>query len=89
MELKVMSLDGNSAGSVDLPDAIFGLKPRTDLIQRYVIWQLAKRRAGTHDVKNRAEIHRTGKKMYRQKGTGGARHGSAKVNLFGLKKICV
>ena len=82
MELKVMSLDGNSAGSVDLPDAIFGLKPRTDLIQRYVIWQLAKRRAGTHDVKNRAEIHRTGKKMYRQKGTGGARHGSAKVNLF-------
>ena len=82
MELKVMSLDGNSAGSVDLPDAIFGLKPRTDLIQRYVVWQLAKRRAGTHDVKNRAEVHRTGKKMYRQKGTGGARHGSARVNLF-------
>jgi large subunit ribosomal protein L4 len=82
MELKVMSLDGKSSGSVELPDAIFGLTPRTDLIQRYVVWQLAKRRAGTHDVKNRAEINRTGKKMYRQKGTGSARHGPAKVNLF-------
>jgi len=82
MELKVMSLEGKSSGSVELPDAIFGLTPRTDLIQRYVVWQLAKRRAGTHDVKNRAEINRTGKKMYRQKGTGSARHGPAKVNLF-------
>ena len=82
MELKVMSLDGKASGSVELPDAIFGLKPRTDLIQRYVVWQLAKRRRGTHDVKNRAEINRTGKKIYRQKGTGGARHGSARVNLF-------
>lgn len=45
-------------------------------------WQLAKRRAGTHDVKNRSEINRTGKKMYRQKGTGRARHGDAKVAQF-------
>jgi large subunit ribosomal protein L4 len=82
MELKVMSFDGKSAGSVNLSDAIFGLEPRTDLIQRCVVWQLAKRRAGTHKVKNRAEIWRTGKKMYRQKGTGSARHGSARVNLF-------
>jgi large subunit ribosomal protein L4 len=82
MELKVMSLDGKAAGSIELSDAIFGLKPRADLIQRYVVWQLAKRRSGTHDVKNRAEINRTGKKMYRQKGTGGARHGSARVNLW-------
>jgi large subunit ribosomal protein L4 len=82
MELKVMSLDGKSAGSVQLPDAIFGLTPRKDLIQRCVVWQLAKRRAGTHDVKERGEIHRTGKKMYKQKGTGSARHGSARVNLF-------
>ena len=57
-------------------DDIFGLEPRDDLIQRCVVWQLAKRRAGTHKVKNRAEIARTGKKMYKQKGTGGARHGS-------------
>src|SRR5258705_2885505 len=83
MELKVMSLDGtNSSGSVDLPDTIFGLEPRPDILQRCVKWQLAKRRAGTHKVKNRAEINRTGKKMYRQKGTGSARHGPAKVNLF-------
>jgi large subunit ribosomal protein L4 len=82
MQLKVMSLDGDASGSVDLPDAIFGLEPRPDIIQRCVVWQLAKRRAGTHKVKNRAEIWRTGKKMYRQKGTGSARHGSARVNLF-------
>ena len=63
-------------------DAIFGLEPRTDIIHRCVVWQLAKRQAGTHAVKNRADIHRTGKKMYRQKGTGSARHGSARVNLF-------
>jgi large subunit ribosomal protein L4 len=82
MELKVMSFDGKSAGSVSLSDAIFGLEPRPDILQRCVTWQLAKRRAGTHKVKNRAEIWRTGKKMYRQKGTGSARHGSARVNLF-------
>jgi large subunit ribosomal protein L4 len=82
MELKVMSLDGKSSGSVQLSDAIFGLEPRKDIIHRCIVWQLAKRRAGTHDVKNRAEVLRTGKKMYRQKGTGGARHGSARVNLF-------
>src|SRR5437660_3546705 len=82
MELKVMSLDGEAAGSVELPDAIFGLEPRADILHRCVKWQLAKRQRGTHKVKNRAEIHRTGKKMYRQKGTGGARHGSARVNLF-------
>jgi large subunit ribosomal protein L4 len=82
MELKVTTLDGHESGSVTVSDAIFGLEPRTDLIQRCVVWQLAKRQRGTHEVKNRAEINRTGKKMYRQKGTGSARHGSARVNLF-------
>jgi large subunit ribosomal protein L4 len=82
MQLTVKSLDGAEAGSVDLPDAIFGLEPRADILHRCVRWQLAKRQRGTHDVKNRAEIARTGKKMYRQKGTGSARHGSARVNLF-------
>jgi large subunit ribosomal protein L4 len=82
MELKVTTLDGQSAGSVQLSDEIFGLEPRADLIQRCVRWQLAKRQRGTHKVKNRAEIARTGKKMYAQKGTGRARHGSARVNLF-------
>jgi large subunit ribosomal protein L4 len=82
MEMKIMSLDGNADESVTLSDDIFGLEPRKDLIHRYVVWQLAKRRAGTHAVKNRADINRTGKKMYRQKGTGSARHGPARVNLF-------
>jgi len=82
MELKITTLDGKEAGSVTLSKEIFGLEPRQDLIQRYVNWQLAKRQRGTHDVKNKAEIWRTGKKMYKQKGTGSARHGSARINLF-------
>ena len=82
MELKIRTLDGEDTGSVTLPDGIFGLEPRSDILQRCVTWQLAKRQRGTHDVKNRGEIHRTGKKMYRQKGSGSARHGSARVNLF-------
>ena len=82
MELKVTTLEGKAAGDVTVSDDIFGLEPRADILQRCVVWQLAKRQAGTHDVKNRAEINRTGKKMYRQKGTGSARHGPAKVNLF-------
>jgi len=82
MELKITTLDGEEKGSVNLSEAIFGLEPRQDLIQRCVVWQLAKRRAGTHKVKGRAEIWRTGKKMYKQKGTGGARHGSQRANLF-------
>lgn len=82
MKIDVTSLEGANAGSVELSDAIFGLDPREDLIARMVRYQLAKRRAGTHKVKNRAEIWRTGKKMYKQKGTGGARHGSARVPQF-------
>jgi large subunit ribosomal protein L4 len=82
MELPLTNFDGKKSGSVKLSDAIFGLEPRPDLIQRCIVWQLAKRRAGTHKVKNRAEIWRTGKKMYAQKGTGNARHGSARVPQF-------
>src|ERR1043165_5669206 len=82
MDMKVTTLEGKEAGSVTLSDAIFGLEVRPDLIARCVVWQLAKRRAGTHAVKGRAEIWRTGKKMYKQKGTGGARHGSARVPQF-------
>jgi large subunit ribosomal protein L4 len=82
MELKITTLEGKQAGSVTLSDAIFGLDPRTDILQRCVQWQLNKRQAGTHKAKGRAEIWRTGKKMYAQKGTGGARHGSARVPQF-------
>jgi large subunit ribosomal protein L4 len=82
MEIKMTTLEGKAAGSVTLSDAIFGLEPRKDLIHRCINWQLAKRRAGTHKVKNRAEIWRTGKKLSNQKGGGNARHGSHRVNLF-------
>ncbi len=82
MKIDVTSFDGQAAGSIELADEVFGLEPRQDLIFRMIRWQLAKRRAGTHAVKNRAEIARTGKKMYKQKGTGGARHGSARVPQF-------
>jgi large subunit ribosomal protein L4 len=82
VKFDITSLDGKSAGSIELNDEIFGLEPREDLIARMIRYQLAKRRAGTHAVKNRADIARTGKKMYKQKGTGGARHGSARVPQF-------
>jgi large subunit ribosomal protein L4 len=82
VQIGVTSYDGQEAGSIELADEIFGLEPRQDLIFRMIRWQLAKRRAGTHAVKNRADIARTGKKMYKQKGTGGARHGSRRAPLF-------
>ena len=82
MDLKITTLEGKAAGSVSLSDAIFGLEPRADIIQRCVNWQLARRQRGTHKAKDRSEIWRTGKKMYAQKGTGGARHGSARVPQF-------
>src|SRR5271155_1636411 len=82
MKTKVLNLDNKSAGDVELNDAIFGLEPRADLIQRVVVWQLAKRRSGQHKVLTRAEINRTKKKLYRQKGTGQARHGARSAPLF-------
>ncbi|HUZ11491.1 MAG TPA: 50S ribosomal protein L4 [Caulobacteraceae bacterium] len=83
MKVDVITLDGGEAGSVDLPDAIFGIEAiRADILQRCVTWQLAKRRAGTHKIQVRNEVSRTGKKMYRQKGTGGARHGSRRAAQF-------
>jgi len=82
MKIGVTSLDGQAAGDIELKDEIFALEPRADLIARMVRWQLAKRRAGSAKTLGRAEINRTGKKMYKQKGTGGARHGSARVPQF-------
>ncbi len=82
MKLDVTTLDGASAGSVELADEIYGLEPRPDILQRCVRWQLAKRRAGTHKSKGRSEINRTTKKLYKQKGTGNARHGAASAPQF-------
>jgi large subunit ribosomal protein L4 len=83
MRLDVLQLDGETGGSIDLDDAIFGIEEiRADILQRCVVWQLAKRRLGSHKIKTRNEVARTGKKMYKQKGTGGARHGSRKAAQF-------
>ncbi|HSV01561.1 MAG TPA: 50S ribosomal protein L4 [Phenylobacterium sp.] len=83
MKLDVIKLDGGKGGSIELPDEIFGIEEiRADILQRCVTWQLAKRRAGTHKIQVRNEVSRTGKKMYRQKGTGGARHGSRRAAQF-------
>ncbi|RVB96345.1 50S ribosomal protein L4, partial [Mesorhizobium sp. M7A.F.Ca.AU.002.06.1.1] len=82
MDLKITTLGGKDAGKVELSDEIFGLDPREDILQRVVRWQLAKKQQGTHKTKGRAEIARTGAKMYKQKGTGRARHHSARAPQF-------
>lgn len=82
MDVTIKSLDGMDAGTATLADDIFGLEPREDILQRMVRWQLAKRQQGSHQTLGRAEIARTGAKLYRQKGTGRARHGSARAPQF-------
>ena len=82
MKIEITSLDAQKTGETELDDAIFGLKPRKDILQRMVVAQLASRRAGTHKVKGRGEITGSTQKIMRQKGSGGARHGTRKVNLF-------
>jgi large subunit ribosomal protein L4 len=82
MDLKVTTLSGDDAGKLKLSEEIFGLEPREDILQRVVRWQLAKKQQGTHKTKGRAEIARTGAKMYKQKGTGRARHSSARAPQF-------
>ncbi len=82
MKADVIKLDAKKAGSVELSDAIFGLEPRADILQRMVRYQLAKRQAGTHKVKMRSETSYSTKKIYRQKGTGGARHGDRNAPIF-------
>ena len=83
MKLDVIKLDGGKGGSIELADEIFGIAEiRGDILQRVVTWQLAKRRSGNHKIQVRNEVSRTGKKMYKQKGTGGARHGSRRAAQF-------
>ena len=82
MKCDVIKLDGGKAGSVDLDDEIFGLEPRADILHRVVRWQRNKAQAGTHKVKTRSETSYSTKKIYRQKGTGGARHGDRNAPIF-------
>lgn len=79
MKAKVTTLEAKSAGQVELADAIYGLEPRKDILHRMVRYQQLKRMAGTHHTKDRSQIAVTGKKVYKQKGTGGARHGNKAV----------
>ena len=82
MKLDVIKLDGGKAGSVDLDEALFGLEPRADILHRVVRWQRARAQAGTHKTKGRSEVSYSTKKIYRQKGTGGARHGDRGAPIF-------
>ena len=82
MKLDVIKLDGKKAGSIDLDEALFGLEPRADILHRVVRWQRAKAQAGTHSVLGKSDVSYSTKKIYRQKGTGGARHGSKKAPIF-------
>ena len=79
MQTSVVTLDAATAGTIELSDSIFGLEPRSDLIARMVRYQTLKRMAGTHHAQDRSEVNVTGKKMYKQKGTGSARHGDKSV----------
>ena len=82
MKTDVIKLDAGKAGEIDLNDAIFGLEPRADILHRVVRWQRAKAQAGTHSTLGRSDVSYSTKKIYRQKGTGGARHGSRKAPIF-------
>jgi len=82
MKADVIKLDAKKAGTVDLNDEIFGLEPRADILHRVVRWQRARAQAGTHKVKTRSETSYSTKKIYRQKGTGGARHGDRNAPIF-------
>ena len=82
MKLDVIKLDGASAGSIELDEALFGLEPRADILHRVVRWQRNNAQQGTHKVKTRSEVSYSTKKIYRQKGTGGARHGARSAPIF-------
>jgi large subunit ribosomal protein L4 len=82
MKLDVIALDASKAGEIDLDDAIFGLEPRADILHRVVRWQRAKAQAGTHATKGRSDVSYSTKKIYKQKGTGSARHGDRGAPIF-------
>ncbi|MDR0640693.1 MAG: 50S ribosomal protein L4 [Holosporales bacterium] len=82
MKLQVLDSNNKESGEIELSDQVFGLTPRRDILARVVLWQLAKRRSGSHNVKGKSDVHGTTRKFVRQKGSGGARHGSRKAVQF-------
>jgi large subunit ribosomal protein L4 len=83
MELSVLKIDGTDSGrKVNLAESIFGIEPNDNAIFMDVKQYLANQRQGTHDSKERSEVAYSTKKIIRQKGSGGARHGSIKSNIY-------
>ena len=82
MKLDVIKLDGGKAGTIDLDEALFGLDPRADVLHKIINKQHNRMQTGTHSMLTRAEVSYSTKKIYKQKGTGGARHGSKKAPIF-------
>jgi large subunit ribosomal protein L4 len=82
MKVQILDHENNVSGEMELSDFVFGIAPRKDILSRVVLWQLAKRRSGNHSVKSKSEVSRTTRKFVRQKGSGGARHGSKKAPQF-------
>ncbi len=82
MQLPIRNLAGEQVGQIELDESVFGVEVRPDILHRVVVWQLAKRRQGTHKVKTRGEVAYSKRKLYRQKGLGRARHGSRGANIF-------
>jgi large subunit ribosomal protein L4 len=80
MKCAVTTLANKKAGEIDLDETVFGLPARRDILARVVDWQLAKRRAGTHKARSRGEVAGSTRKLFRQKGTGNARMGSARTS---------
>ncbi|GAB5471679.1 MAG: 50S ribosomal protein L4 [Rhodospirillales bacterium] len=81
MKLQVHNLDQEAVGDLDLADEVFALPPRADILARMVTWQLAKRRQGSHKVKGRSEVVGSGRKLFRQKGSGNARMGNSRTPI--------
>ena len=79
MKVNVVTLENKASGEIELNDAVFGLEPRKDILSRVVEWQRAKARAGTHKTKDRSEVSGTGKKPFKQKGSGNARQGTLRA----------
>lgn len=82
MQIEIKTLDNGTAGTAELPDEIFAITPRADIMARVVHWQLSKRRAGTHKTKGMGEVSGTTRKPFKQKGTGNARQGSLRAPQF-------
>ena len=82
MKIDVLTLDNKKSSAIELDKYVFGAEVRSDILQRMVTWQLAKRRTGNRKTLERSEITGSRAKIVRQKGSGGARHGDRKVSQF-------